>query len=49
MKMNRRATHFGDISIIGTFCERVRTLGERLGPILCSYRRPGRATTGGSS
>ena len=34
VKMNRRATHFGDISIVGTFCERVRTLGERLGPIL---------------
>jgi uncharacterized protein YecE (DUF72 family) len=34
VKMNRRATHFGDVSIVGTFCERVRTLGERLGPIL---------------
>jgi uncharacterized protein YecE (DUF72 family) len=34
VKMNRRATHFGDISVVGTFCERVRTLGERLGPIL---------------
>ena len=32
--MNRRATHFGDVSIVGTFCERVCTLGERLGPIL---------------
>jgi uncharacterized protein YecE (DUF72 family) len=34
VKMNRRATHFGDISVVGTFCERVRALGERLGPIL---------------
>jgi uncharacterized protein YecE (DUF72 family) len=34
VKMNRRATHFGDVSIVGTFCERVRALGERLGPIL---------------
>jgi uncharacterized protein YecE (DUF72 family) len=34
VKMNRRATHFGDLSVLGTFCERVRVLGERLGPIL---------------
>lgn len=34
VKMNRRATHFGDLSIVGTFCERVRVLGDRLGPIL---------------
>ncbi len=34
VKMNRRATHFGDLSVVGTFCERVRVLGERLGPIL---------------
>jgi uncharacterized protein YecE (DUF72 family) len=34
VKMNRRATHFGDLSIVGTFCERVRALGDRLGPIL---------------
>jgi uncharacterized protein YecE (DUF72 family) len=34
VKMNRRATHFGDLSIVGTFCERVRVLGEQLGPIL---------------
>ena len=34
VKMNRRATHFGDLSVVGTFCERVRTLGHRLGPIL---------------
>ena len=34
VKMNRRATHFGDLSIVATFCERVRALGDRLGPIL---------------
>jgi uncharacterized protein YecE (DUF72 family) len=34
VKMNRRATHFGDLSVVGTFCERVRVLGDRLGPIL---------------
>src|SRR5207248_1556836 len=34
VKMNRRATHFGDLSVVGTFCERVRVLGQRLGPIL---------------
>lgn len=34
VKMNRRVTHFGDVSILGTFCERVRVLGDRLGPIL---------------
>jgi uncharacterized protein YecE (DUF72 family) len=32
--MNRRATHFGDLSVVGTFCDRVRVLAERLGPIL---------------
>ena len=34
VKMNRRATHFGDLSVVGPFCERVRALGDRLGPIL---------------
>ncbi len=34
VKMNRRATHFGDLSVVGTFCERVRALGDRLGPVL---------------
>jgi uncharacterized protein YecE (DUF72 family) len=34
VKMNRRATHFGDLSIVATFCERVRVLGDRLGPVL---------------
>jgi uncharacterized protein YecE (DUF72 family) len=34
VKMNRRITHFGDVSLAATFCERVRVLGDRLGPIL---------------
>ena len=34
VKMNRRATHFGDLSVVGTFCKRVRALGAQLGPIL---------------
>ena len=34
VKMNRRATHFGHLAVVGTFCERVRVLGDRLGPIL---------------
>ena len=34
VKMNRRATHFGDLSVVAPFCERIRVLGERLGPIL---------------
>jgi uncharacterized protein YecE (DUF72 family) len=34
VKMNRRATHFGDLSVVGTFCERIRVLGDRLGPLL---------------
>ena len=33
VKMNRRITHFGRLEDVGTFCESVRTLGERLGPI----------------
>lgn len=34
VKMSRRITHFGNLALVGTFCERVRTLGERLGAIL---------------
>src|SRR5262249_49491092 len=34
VKMNRRITHGSRLELIPTFCERVRTLGERLGPIL---------------
>jgi uncharacterized protein YecE (DUF72 family) len=34
VKMSRRITHFGDLALIATFCERVRALGDALGPIL---------------
>jgi len=34
VKMARRVTHFGDVSLAGPFCERVRLFGERLGPVL---------------
>jgi len=35
VKMSRRITHFGRLELVGTFCERARVLGERLGPVLC--------------
>ena len=34
VKMTGRITHSGQLGLVGTFCERVRLLGERLGPIL---------------
>jgi len=34
VKMSRQITHFGRVDGIATFCERVRALGHRLGPIL---------------
>jgi uncharacterized protein YecE (DUF72 family) len=34
VKMTRRITHSGRVELVSTFCERVRTLGERLGPVL---------------
>ena len=34
VKMSRQITHFGRVDGIPTFCERVRALGDRLGPIL---------------
>lgn len=34
VKMSRRITHFGELDLIGTFCERARALGGRLGPVL---------------
>jgi uncharacterized protein YecE (DUF72 family) len=37
VKMTRRITHFGRLELIQTFCERVRLLGERLGPILVQF------------
>ena len=37
VKMSRRITHFGGLDLAGTFCERVRGLGDRLGPVLCQF------------
>ena len=34
VKMTMSITHFGRLDEVGTFCERVRALGERLGPVL---------------
>jgi uncharacterized protein YecE (DUF72 family) len=34
VKMSRRITHQGRVELAPTFCERVRTLGDRLGPVL---------------
>lgn len=34
VKMSRQITHFGRADAIATFCERVRVMGDRLGPIL---------------
>ncbi|MGI8420974.1 MAG: DUF72 domain-containing protein [Gaiellaceae bacterium] len=34
VKMTKRITHFGRLDGLPTFCERVRALGDRLGPIL---------------
>jgi uncharacterized protein YecE (DUF72 family) len=34
VKMPMSVTHWGRLDEIGTFCERVRALGDRLGPIL---------------
>jgi uncharacterized protein YecE (DUF72 family) len=37
VKMSRRITHFGRFDLISTFSERVRLLGERLGPVLVQF------------
>ena len=34
VRMPRQITHGSRIGLVGTFCERVRVLGERLGPLL---------------
>jgi uncharacterized protein YecE (DUF72 family) len=34
VKMTMSITHFGRLDELGTFCERVGALGERLGPVL---------------
>jgi len=35
--MSRRITHFGGLDQVGTFCERVRAVGEKLGPVLIQF------------
>ena len=37
VKMSRRITHAGGLGQIGAFCERVRALGNRLGPVLVQF------------
>jgi uncharacterized protein YecE (DUF72 family) len=37
IKMSRRITHFGRFGDIGTFCDRVRALGDRRGPVLIQF------------
>jgi uncharacterized protein YecE (DUF72 family) len=37
VKMSRRITHFGGLDLVPTFCERVRALGDRLGPVLVQF------------
>jgi uncharacterized protein YecE (DUF72 family) len=37
VKMSRRITHFGGLEGVGTFCEHVRALGDRLGPVLIQF------------
>jgi uncharacterized protein YecE (DUF72 family) len=34
VKMTGRITYSGRLGLVGTFCEQVRALGERLGPVL---------------
>ena len=37
VKMSRAITHRGRLELLTTFCERVRELGERLGPVLVQF------------
>jgi uncharacterized protein YecE (DUF72 family) len=37
VKMSRRSTHSSRLESVGTFCERMRLLGDRLGPILIQF------------
>lgn len=37
VKTSRQITHFGRFDLVGTFCERVRALGDRLGPVLVQF------------
>jgi uncharacterized protein YecE (DUF72 family) len=40
VKLSRRISHGGDMSLLPTFCERARALGDRLGPIYVKLERP---------
>jgi uncharacterized protein YecE (DUF72 family) len=37
VKMSRQITHFGRVDGVATFCERVRVMGDRLGPVLIQF------------
>jgi uncharacterized protein YecE (DUF72 family) len=37
VKMTGRITHGSRLELVGTFCEQVRALGERLGPVLVQF------------
>jgi uncharacterized protein YecE (DUF72 family) len=37
VKMSRRITHFGHLGSIPTFCERIRALDGKLGPVLVQF------------
>src|SRR5205807_10155895 len=37
VKMTGRITHGARLELVATFCEQVRALGERLGPILIQF------------
>jgi uncharacterized protein YecE (DUF72 family) len=39
VKMSWRISHGGDVSLVPTFCERVRALGDRLGPVYVKLER----------
>ena len=40
VRMPRLITHGSRLGLVGTFCERVRLLGEKLGPLLVVLDRP---------
>jgi uncharacterized protein YecE (DUF72 family) len=40
VRMPRLITHGSRVGLVGTFCERVRLLGEKLGPVLVVLDRP---------
>ncbi|MDX6507069.1 MAG: hypothetical protein QOG06_1713 [Gaiellaceae bacterium] len=40
VRMPRQITHGSRLGLVGTFCERVRLLGDKLGPVLVVLDRP---------